>query len=535
MIFNALFQSNPRLDDPASWRALFLFAGYRLFLAVLLLTVYILDLPPQFLGSQDAALYTSSSLIYVGLAILFLLLTARKWGPIETQIKLQLVIDIIALTLIMHASGGLHTGLGSLMLVVVVAGGALVPGRLALFIAAVATLAILFEVSYSQVVGEGTSSYSQTGILGATFFITAWLAQWVAIKMESTEILAEERAKDVANMAVLNQHIISRMQIGVMALDKNGYITMLNQSAREMLGVARPVSGTHIKEVMPILSEQIWSWRHHHPDAFIPFQANAELPEVKVSATKLDSGEILVFIENTTAMAQQVQQLKLASLGRLTASIAHEIRNPLGAISHAGELLAEKSDSDASVLKLTDIIQRHSQRVNGIIETILQMSRRKEVQPKVVVLATWLEKFIHEFSEIKKASESDIALRVESPLAKVAIDPEQLHQVLWNLMENALHFSRSEQQDRIVIRVYQQDKETRVDVMDNGPGVTGEAKKHLFEPFHSDRQGGTGLGLYLARELCQANGARLSYLGDELNQSCFRISFPLDWQEYKTQ
>lgn len=520
-------------EDPATWRALTVFAGYRFFLAGILFFVFYLKLPPEFLGWVDPRFYSRVSQLYLLVALVLLIFTIKRWGYVDTQIKLQLVIDIVALTMLIHASGGLPTGLGSLLLVVVVAGGALVPGRLAAFIAAIATLAVLIEVSYSQIAGDGATKYSQAGILGATFFVTAWLAQWLSHKMQHSQVLAEQRAKDVANLAVLNQHIISRLQIGVLALDAHGKVTLFNESARHFLGIDKTVPGFNLKQTVPVLAEQIWHWQHHHQQAFEPFQVRPDLPEVRVTATKLDSGEVLIYVENTSAMAQQAQQLKLASLGRLTASIAHEIRNPLGAISHAGELLAEQQAADASMQKLTGIIQRHSQRVNTIIETILQMSRRKTVEPAAVVLATWLDRFINEFRDLKGAREGEISLKIDAPLAKVAIDPEQLHQVMWNLMENGWHYSDPDDSlPRVMVKLAKTDNEIMIDVSDNGPGVEESVREHLFEPFHSQRQGGTGLGLYLARELCQANGARLSFLPDELQSSRFRISFPGEWQEF---
>jgi two-component system sensor histidine kinase PilS (NtrC family) len=520
-------------EDPATWRALIVFAAYRFFLAGVLFFVFYFQLPPEFLGWVDPGMYATVSQLYFLIALLLLVFTLKKWGNVETQIKLQLVIDIVALTVLIHTSGGLATGMGSLLLVVVVAGGALIPGRLAAFIAAIATLAVLLEVSYSQFSGDGITKYSQAGILGATFFVTAWLAQWLSHKMQSSQILAEQRAKDIANLAVLNEHIISRMQIGVMAMDAHGIITVFNQSARDLLGMERTEPGFNLRLVLPQLAEQIWRWQHNSPQPFEAFQVRPDLPEIQVSASKLDSGETLIFIENTSAMAQQAQQLKLASLGRLTASIAHEVRNPLGAISHAGELLAEKQVDDPALTKLTDIIQRHSQRVNSIIETILQMSRRKTVEPAAVVLATWLEKFIAEFIEIKMASPDEISLKIEAPLVKVAMDPEQLHQVMWNLVENAWQYSDKLQPNpRVAVHLAKSEKEIFIDVEDNGKGVSKDAREHLFEPFYSKRQGGTGLGLYLARELCQANGARLNFMDDKLQSSRFRISFPSEWQEY---
>lgn len=508
-----------------SWRALRLFSGYRLFLASILFFVVYLQLPPDFLGKKYPALYQLISLSYLLLAVVLLVFSSRQWGVFVTQCSIQLLIDVLALALIIHTSGGLQTGLGALLVVIVVAGGALIPGRMAAFIAAIATLAVLLEASYGQISGQSISHFGQAGMLGAIFFITALLAQLVSRKMQHSQTLAEQRAAELSKLATLNQHIISRMQVAVLVVDELGRVSLLNQSAQRLLGLENMPANFSLKRYVPELASQLQRWQQHAHEAFKPFQARADLPELQARATRLDSGEIVLFIENTTELAQQAQQLKLASLGRLTASIAHEIRNPLAAISHAGELLSEQRADDQAIGKLTGIIQRHSGRMNAIIETILQMSRRKSVEPQIVVLADWLEKFIEEFAETKQLSAGKIQLTILAPLARVWTDAQQLHQVLWNLLENALQHADMSAAKPLEVIVAVQADEVWIDVIDNGPGVCEQALKHLFEPFYSARQGGTGLGLYLARELCQANGARLSYLAEP--KCCFRISYPL--------
>ena len=520
------------VTDAASWRALTLFSGYRLFLAAMLFFVFYLRLPPEFLGETAPVLYSIFSQFYLLSAVVLMVFTSKHWGMFQSQTKIQLVIDIIAITLLIHASGGLKTGLGSLLLVVVVSGAALIPGRTAVSFAAVATLSVLLEASYSQIAGDGVTKYSQAGLLGATFFATALLAQSLAKKMQKSQTLAEQRAQDVTKLAALNERIISRMQTGLVVIDFEGNVTRCNKSARSLLAISKADKPYQLKHYVPELAQQIWAWKHHNATTFVPFQARADLPEVLARASELDGGESLIYIDNTSAMAQQVQQLKLASLGRLTASIAHEVRNPLGAISHAGELLAEGYGEDANITKLTDIIQRHSAKVNGIIETILDMSRRNTVEPTVVVLAPWLDKFIGEFCDIKHIPRTTVELIARAPLAKVYVDVVQLHQVMWNLMENAWHYSDDNIDSQPVqVTLASNDNEISIDVSDNGAGITENVQKHLFEPFHSKRTGGTGLGLYLARVFCQANGARLNYLPDENERCCFRISIPIDWQE----
>ena len=519
-------------NDATSWPSLTVFAGYRLFLAAILLAVFYLGLPPGFLGESNASLYSVVSQLYFLIAVALLFMTVQRWVPFKTQTKLQLVIDIVVITLLIHASGGLKTSLGSLLVVVVVASGVLMPGRLSLFIAAIATLAILLEAAYSQVFNLNITDYSDAGILGATFFATAILTQILSQKIAESQQLADERAADIINLAMLNEHIISRMQTGVLVVNTEGKIQLSNRAARQLLAIDETKKTQHLKQCVPELGEQLWQWRQNMSRSFMPFQATSDLPELAINAMLLESGESVLYIENSAAISQQAQQLKLASLGQLTASIAHEVRNPLGAISHAGELLAEAKDAGPETRKLTDIIQRHSARVNNIIETILQMSRRKTVDPTVIVLASWLTQLMAEFINYKQVPEQDIGFVIKAPLANVYLDAEQLRQVLWNLLDNAWHYSREkdgEQRVRVVLAL--EGEVVSIDVIDNGPGASETILPVLFEPFQSERQGGTGLGLYLARELCQANGVRLNYVSDKVEKSCFRLHIPVKKQE----
>lgn len=510
-----------------TWRELTIFSAYRMFLAVMLFSVFYLKLPPSFLGEANPVLYLRISQLYVLIALVWLVLSFNKWGYFTTQTQIQLISDIVFITLLVHSSGGLQTGLGTLIVVVVVAGGALIPGRMSFFIAAMATLAVLLEVSYTQITGDGVTKYSHAGMLGATFFVTALLAQTLSQKMKLSQVLVEQHAQNAAKSAALNEHIISSMQTGVLVVDEYGVVRLSNQSARLLLGLKHASIGMSLADMVPALSKQLAMWRNYNEAGFERVHIRPDLPEIHARATVLNNGETLIYLDNISALAQQAQQLKLASLGRLTASIAHEIRNPLGAISHASELLAELHNNNEVSTKLTDIIQRHSARVNGIIETILEMSRRKTIKPTLVALAPWLEKFRTEFCEVKHIQQHDFKLVISTSLTSVNMDAEQLHQVMCNLVENAWHYSdpNSLIEPRVQVHLYQQYNEVMIEVRDNGYGVSEKMQQHLFEPFHSDRTGGTGLGLYLARELCQANGARLNYMSD-LQAHCFRISFP---------
>ncbi len=519
-------------EDATSWRSLTVFATYRFLLAAILLAAFHLELPPEFLGESSPEIYNITAQLYFLVAVGLLFITVQRFADLETQVKFQLVIDIVLITVLIHASGGLKTSLGSLLVVVVVAGSVLVPGRLSIFIAAIATLAVLSEAVYSELFSTGSTHYSSAGILGATFFATAVLTQILSRKIIESQALAEARAADIANLAMLNSHIISRMQTGVLVVDNVGNIQLSNHAARQLLALSEHPSSRVLTDNVPELGNQLRLWRRNISRPFTAFQAQNDLPQVAVNAVLLESGESVLYIENTSAVAQQAQQLKLASLGQLTASIAHEIRNPLSAINHAAELLSEGQQTEAEITKLTDIIQRHSGRVNTIIETILEMSRRKHIDPSVIVLSSWLQTLLTEYEETTSLTQHDIALDVKAPLATAYLDQEQLRQVIWNLLDNASHYATPNRDGPcIVLRISQTGDEVQLDIIDNGPGVSKEMTSVLFEPFQSDRQGGTGLGLYLARELCQANGVRLNYIFDKVGKSCFSLHMPIKQQE----
>jgi two-component system sensor histidine kinase PilS (NtrC family) len=240
-------------------------------------------------------------------------------------------------------------------------------------------------------------------------------------------------------------------------------------------------------------------------------------------------------MEDTSLMAERVQQGKLAALGRLSASIAHEIRNPVGAMSHAGQLLAESPNIGDDERRLTDIIRNNSERVSTIINNVLQLSRRESTKPTRLNLGDWFEDFLAEFCETMQIQESQIGLREDSSGLEVRFDPSHLHQVVWNLCENSLKYAESRGGLSLEIRVGRLNPSNRpfLEVADRGPGIEAVAADRIFEPFFTGRKGGTGLGLFIARELCQLNRAVLLYEPRGGGGSIFRIVFsdPQRWEE----
>ncbi|ABA57236.1 signal transduction histidine kinase [Nitrosococcus oceani ATCC 19707] len=514
------------------WRPLAVFCLYRLLIVSLLLVAVITGAGPGFLGESHPNLFLITSLVYAAAAIALGVATIARMGGFCFQVWFQLTLDIGAITLLMHASGGVLSGLGMLLVVVIAAGGILTVGRTASAFAALATLAVLLEQSHALVFRDfDTVHYTQAGLLGATLFATALLAQVLTARIRESEALAAQRSLDLANISQLNGYIIQHLQSGVLVIDREDTLRLINQAGRALLGLKPGGEKKSLDRIAPCLAKQLNCWREglrsHQPEAFRSRWGQSEILSKFISLGPRSG--TLIFLEDASASARQAQQLKLASLGRLTASIAHEIRNPLGAISHASQLLRESSTLSQSEQRLLEIILNHCTGVNGIVKNVLQLSRRQQhSRLKVLALKPWLLDFLDEFCRTQGIDRTEVALQIRSGTVQVHMDPSQFHQILWNLCDNARRHSRSLGR----IPCFQISVESAVDmgqvfleVLDRGSGIPNDIADKIFEPFFTTQGTGTGLGLYLARELSECNGASLEYRPAPGGGSCFRLCF----------
>ncbi|MDR2878200.1 MAG: ATPase [Chromatiales bacterium] len=500
---------------------------YRLALACLLVGLCLGGRLPTPLGSFDLALFEHVSGFYLMACILAALALHWRRPAIAHQVPIHVMVDILAITLLMHASGGIRSGLGMLLITSIAGGSLLMEGRTARLFAALATMAILTEQVYAELQGGPATDYGQAGLLGASFFATAILAHTLAQRLRDSRALAERRGLDLADMAQLTEYIIQRMQTGILMLDDRPAVRLVNESARRLLNLPAASEQRLLDELCPALGARLRDWWDNAAQEPSALRVSDTGAEVMPRFARLGSDHragTLVFLEDMTAMAQQAQQLKLASLGRLAAGIAHEVRNPLGAISHASQLLAESPALDPATnrgdYRLVEIIQEHCARVNDIIENILQLGRGSRAQPEEMALRPWLEKFITEFASSERLPPPRIGFEVEPPELSVHADPSQLRQIVWNLCHNGLRHGGSTLQLRAGINAEQ----PWLDVIDDGPGVAPELLTQIFEPFFTSSAQGTGMGLYIARELCASNQARLHYIAGSAG-GCFRIVF----------
>ena len=376
-----------------SWASLRLLNIYRLFLNVILVaTLVVVGNEDTVLGQRSSVLFTITTLSYLGISLIFAGLLKWQWPGFETQIYLQVYIDIVAITVLMHSSGGISSGLGMLLVVTIASTALIIMDRFAMLFAAIASLAVLAEQLYTQLTyPNDPTSYVQAGILGATLFATAMVAVVLARRSRFSEELARQRKTDLDNLAELNNQIIQQMESGLLFVTPSWQIRVANGTARQLLNIGPTAENPNLWTTSRPLATALKDWLAEPSLEQDPVFDRKLDTEIQPHFLPLGDMGTLIRIEDNSDLKHQLQQLKLASLGRLTASIAHEIRNPLGAISHAAQLLEESSSMDDSDRRLTHIVIEQSKRMNDIIEDVLQLSRRQKVEPDEVYLLEHLK------------------------------------------------------------------------------------------------------------------------------------------------
>lgn len=510
---------------------------YRVVLSVLLVAL-LLVAPTEFDSRMRVAEYYQAGIFtYLAINVFTALILLAGFQPRNRHIILSILMDILILHGLLLTSTGITSGLANLVIVTVAAGNILTPSRIGTFYAALGAICSLGIAAWSVLsLLASADEIVRAGSLGILYFAAAFILQYISRRMVRSEALASSRARSIAELEQINRQIIQRMRTGILVLDRYGAIRLANAAAEELLFATAAGEDTRSRgRTLPApLRRGLDSWLKDPRKRTEPFQAMPTAPIVQANFTQLDQergDQILVFIDDLSKVTQQAQQLKLASLGRLTAGIAHEIRNPLGAISHASQLMRESEHLDDGDRKMLDIIQRHSRRVNGIIENVLDLSRRREASSDLVQVDQWLRSFRDDYLQtLERANDNPpvITLQIEDPLPQARFDVSQMEQVLVNLCDNGLRYSlESTGQPKIELcaGASADGERAYIDVRDFGRGITQDNRASIFEPFFTTDKSGTGLGLYLARELCESNQAHLSLVDNKNPGCCFRITF----------
>ena len=525
------------VEEPdLSWRVLITLNVFRLLVAALLLGLFFMGGEPRIFGDRYPIPFATSATVYLLFAIVFATSLRQRWARASVQAAIQMLVDIVLVVALMHTSGGIGSGLGGLLIVFVGAGSLALPGQIPAIMGAIATFAILGEQVLAQFSGAVDAvNYPAAGVLSAVVFSISLAVSPLARRIQESEALARQRGVDLQNLSELNEYIVQHLRESIIVVDVNNQIRLSNASAARLLGTTELFRSRPLREASEPLADYLRRWRvdhalSSHPEFTLVNEGNsaritAHLAPLGKGGDR--SGPLLVFLEDASIFNARVQQSKLASLGRLSASIAHEIRNPVGAMSHAAQLLGEADSLTADDKRLTDIIQTHSSRVSHIIDNVLQLSRRDSGAPERFLIRPWLEDFAREFTRTLELQEGELAIEDVPDDLEVRMDKSHLRQVLWNLCDNAVKYASETGGILVELHAGRVEAQGRpyLEVRDHGLGVDPATAEQIFEPFFTARSGGTGLGLYISRELCELNRATLLYLDRTGGGSIFRIVF----------
>jgi two-component system sensor histidine kinase PilS (NtrC family) len=507
------------------WRSLRYFNLYRLTLASIFVFLSGVIGTSLSLTQYNWRVFFITSVIYAIASGLSFVPLRMRWPRFAWQLAGQVGVDIAVFMVLAYASGGIKSSIGLLLLVSLAAAGLISRGRITLFFAALASIATLMEHSYEVLYADAdVALYVQVGLLCISYFAVAWLAHTLAKYAVDSQQLAQRRGRDLVSLSEANRLVMRDMQDGVLVVDVEGMIMQMNHRAENLLHKAIDEVSS-LSETFPILYGQYAVWKRTGSASRDILQLDVGLQaRLRFVAIERDAAHgAVIFLEDMQRVRAEAQQIKLAALGRLTVNIAHEVRNPLSAISYAAELLQEEQ-ADPKQQRLLQIVLDNTQRINQIVQDVMQLNRRDRAQPEVFELDGMLGIFTDEFVLAERVKPGVLRL-AGLPDVMVSFDRGHLRQVLWNLCRNALRYG-SKFPGSIVLMMSTEDGPVMLEVQDDGPGISAEHRGKLFEPFFTTAAEGTGLGLYIAKELCEANGARLEYHADEgRTGASFRITF----------
>ncbi len=512
---------------------------YRIVLPLVLLVTYITSPETSLLGVLDPTFFVQINTFYAiyGVVVTFITPSARKFMQNLTVITGMQMADILLITLLIYTSGGVSSGLGLFMIVTIASSSIMIRGRISTFLAAVAALALIYTEFYLALAFEDApAQFIQTGILGIILFLTSLYIQYLADRNYKAAQLADKQASDIVDLEKLNDEILQRMRTGVIVVNPESRVISLNSAARSHmipfnLKIPDELETTYLR-LPSTMEEQLSLWKinpKRQPQPIAIPNTNKQI-QLNFAFLNPDSdSNVLIFLEDNRQIVQRIRQMKLASLGRLTASIAHEVRNPLGAISHASQLLRESQSIATDDKRMIEIILEHCDRINMIIEDVLDASRHDDTSATRIVLNEWLPKFIENY---KATHEVCDLIEFKRPQTEVQVNviSGQLEQVLNNLFDNGLRYSKKKTGEasltvELGLEENSGDPQPYIHIVDDGDGIDEEAESRLFEPFHTTESAGTGLGLYISKELCEANQSQLVYNRTSQGKSCFSIYF----------
>ena len=511
-------------------RELYFFNLYRVLEAVVYVGLVFSSLAVDWIKLSHSTLGRVVALAYLAIAIILLFSTDRMRRRIVTSIGLALTVDVIAASAVLLSLTGGHSSVPVMLMVNVGVGALLLPFRQSMLLAALAALGIvtpaLLAISGSV---AGDRSVLEASLFGVAYFAVAGLCAHLGRQMRETEALAEQRGVDLLNLEQVNDLIIQRMKTGVILVDDANKILRINESAWHLIGNPSP-NQRDLGAVASELSRRLYHWRHSGRVDQTPIALAADVPEVIPRFSRMapnDDTHVLIFLDDTSLLSRRAEEMTLSSLGRLSASIAHEIRNPLAAIRYSAQLLAESENLHEEDRRLVDIVNNHCTRANEVVENILQLSRRERSRPESVDINAWALSFVEDYKQSNDLGQDHLRAITQNRRVEAMVDPQHLQQVVWNLVQNAIRYGRepgAAARVVVVARLATDKGPPLLEIVDRGPGIPAKVAAQIFDPFFTTSEYGTGLGLYLAKQMCESSQATLEYVPVAGGGACFRIT-----------
>ena len=499
-------------------RILWIVGVYRAVCGALLLgTAIFFDLRTIGIGAPNAFLTAAGLYFMFGMAAFWWVQRESLLLPLPALLLSLLFGDIFFIALLMYAGGSAGGPLSILLFPQLAASGWLMRTQIAFFHAALASSVLIALDSWRLIDGLiPPTQILQTGLVGFGYFATVGIALALGRYTKASEDLAAQRGIDVANLEQVNRLIIQDMQDGVLVVDLNGVVRGHNAQVTRLLGgFGRMRGGMRLAEFSSTLHDYWRRWQEDFAEPLPPFKVEATQRLLRVRLVRIGSGlngGTLIYLEDLGRAQSEAQQIKLAAMGRLTASIAHEVRNPLSAINQAAQLLEEDRVVAPEGQRLLSMIRNNAKRIDRIVGEVLQLNRRDRQQPEVISYNEFMHSLVDEIAQAEGVPPGGVLIQDAKDLL-VIFDRGHLNQIVWNLVRNAWqHCQKKDASIRIVIRPGYMGDAVICEIADDGPGIPAELRGQIFEPFFTTRPGGTGLGLYIARELADANGAALELL-----------------------
>jgi len=509
-------------------RELRLFNLYRVLETALL--VLVLFGPVAALIEQPRHALLARSLAIAYFFISALLYAFGRRGDPRSVVLAGVASDLFFGVLAMHAVPAVATGISLMLMFNVGAAALLLPTRLGLGTATVAISALIGEYVWTEIFAESNGrALAELVMFAIGYGAIAALMSLLGRQMRESYDLAERRGDEAAHLAEVNDLIIRRLRTGVLLVDGHGRLRLANEAASLLLGDVEDAHGHHrsLAVAMPELARRLEQWRSDGRPDDTPLSVAPDQPEVVPRFARLLAGSdnALIFLDDTSLASRRAESMTLATLGRFSASLAHEIRNPLAAIRYAVQLLEESTDIRPADRRLLEIVHQQCQRMNGIVENVLGLARRDPAKPEHVELVGFARNFVDEYLACHPLDNDTLRASGARSEVTALVDPRQLHQVLTVLVSNALSYGRMPGEPARVTVNVQCDAygAPTIEVLDRGPGIPEPVATRLFRPFFTTSPHGTGLGLYIARELCRANQASLDYIPLPAGGGCFRI------------